>query len=78
MARKNRLHQAPRATPKPLRAKRTPHSPPSQRKGDERCLAKQDVVLLLDASGSVGEVGFHNLKGFAKLLVGRYETKAYG
>jgi len=40
--------------------------------GDEECLAKQDVVVAIDGSGSVKEAGFNVLKHFAAHLVSLY------
>lgn len=40
--------------------------------GDEECLAKQDVVVAIDGSGSVKEAGFNVLKKFAANLVSHY------
>lgn len=46
--------------------------------GDERCLAKQDLILAVDSSGSLQEEGFNTLKQLAAALVARYDAEAYG
>lgn len=40
--------------------------------GDEECIAKQDVVIALDGSGSVKEKGFRVLKDFAAALADKF------
>lgn len=40
--------------------------------GDEECLAKQDVIVAIDGSGSVKSKGFRILKNFAAALVTKY------
>jgi len=40
--------------------------------GDEDCVAKQDVVVAIDGSGSMTQVGFDVLKMFAAKVVGRF------
>merc|ERR1719240_2530069 len=46
--------------------------------GDEVCIAKQDLVLAIDGSGSIGEDGFKILKNFAAGLVDKYKGQYYG
>lgn len=46
--------------------------------GDEVCVAKLDVVLALDGSGSVTEKGFDILKTFAVQVVKKLKGEAYG
>jgi hypothetical protein len=46
--------------------------------GDEICIAKQDLVMAIDASGSLRESGFKIVKGFASKLVERYKGEYYG
>jgi len=40
--------------------------------GDEDCVAKQDVVVAIDGSGSMTEKGFEVLRTFAAQVVGRF------
>jgi len=40
--------------------------------GDEECVAKQDVVVALDGSGSVTEEGFDVLKNFTSTIIRRF------
>jgi hypothetical protein len=47
-------------------------------KGDEVCVAKQDLVLAIDASGSLRETGFKIIKDFAAGLIDKYMGKYYG
>merc|ERR1719454_130611 len=47
-------------------------------KGDEVCIAKQDLVLAIDASGSLREDGYKILKDFAAGLIDKYMGKYYG
>jgi len=47
-------------------------------KGDEVCIAKQDLVIAIDASGSLREDGYKILKGFAAGLIDKYMGKYYG
>jgi hypothetical protein len=42
------------------------------------CLAKQDLILALDGSGSISENGFNVLKKFAGKLIRRYTGMYYG
>merc|ERR1719162_1332378 len=46
--------------------------------GDEICIAKQDLVIAVDGSGSLMEDGFKTLKKYTKTLLKRYETKYFG
>merc|ERR1719454_1270640 len=47
-------------------------------RGDEVCIAKQDLVLAIDASGSLREDGYKILKDFAAGLIDKYMGKYYG
>jgi uncharacterized protein YegL len=46
--------------------------------GDEICIAKQDLVIAVDGSGSVREAGFKILKSYTKTLLQRYQTEYFG
>jgi len=46
--------------------------------GDEVCIAKQDLVLAIDGSGSLQEDGFKILKDFAAGLIDKYKGSYYG
>jgi len=46
--------------------------------GDEVCVAKQDLLILLDASGSLKEDGFKVIQSFAANLTKRLESSYYG
>ena len=46
--------------------------------GDELCIAKQDLILAVDGSGSLTEDGFGILRDFAFQLIGKYQTEYYG
>jgi len=46
--------------------------------GDEICVAKQDLVIAVDGSGSVREAGFKILKSYTKTLLKRYQTEYWG
>merc|ERR1719189_2008849 len=46
--------------------------------GDEICIAKQDLVIALDASGSLKENGYEIVRGFAVNLTKKYKSKYYG
>ena len=46
--------------------------------GDELCIAKQDLILAVDGSGSFTEDGFGILRDFAVQLIGKYQTEYYG
>jgi len=43
--------------------------------GDEVCIAKMDIVIGLDGSGSVKEKGFEVLRDFAAHIIGRFQAK---
>jgi uncharacterized protein YegL len=42
------------------------------------CIAELDLIIGVDASGSISEKGFKILTTFAKSLLSRYESEAYG
>jgi hypothetical protein len=46
--------------------------------GDEICIARQDLVLAVDASGSLREPGFEVLRDFSANLTTRYQSRYYG
>merc|ERR1719346_380675 len=46
--------------------------------GDEICIAKQDLVIALDASGSLREKGYDIVRGFAMNLTQKYKSKYFG
>jgi len=46
--------------------------------GDEICIAKQDLVIAIDGSGSVRADGFTILKNYVAKLLDRYQTQYYG
>jgi len=46
--------------------------------GDEICIAKQDLVLGVDGSGSLTEDGFGILRSFAVTLISKYQTEYFG
>jgi hypothetical protein len=46
--------------------------------GDEICVARQDLIVAIDGSGSVRESGFAILKKFVKKLLSRYQTEYWG
>merc|ERR1712232_1513253 len=46
--------------------------------GDEMCIAKQDLILAVDGSGSVRENGFNILKSFALNLFTKYKNEYFG
>jgi hypothetical protein len=46
--------------------------------GDEVCVAKQDLVLTIDGSGSLRESGFEIVRNYAANLTTRYESMYYG
>lgn len=46
--------------------------------GDEVCITKTDVVLLIDGSGSLTSAGFEIFKQFAIELVKKFQGDAYG
>jgi len=47
-------------------------------KGDEMCVATQDLVIAIDGSGSIREGGFKILKKFVEKLLTRYRTEFWG
>lgn len=46
--------------------------------GDEVCVAKQDLIIAVDASGSLRESGFEILRDFAANLTGKYKSRFFG
>merc|ERR1719421_2494774 len=46
--------------------------------GDEVCVAKQDLILSIDGSGSLREKGFKIVKAFVAKLVSKYKGEYYG
>jgi len=46
--------------------------------GDEICVAKQDLIIAIDASGSVREKGWEVMKDFLNQLLDRYEAEYWG
>jgi protein required for attachment to host cells/uncharacterized protein YegL len=46
--------------------------------GDEVCIAKMDLIIAIDGSGSLRESGYDVLKNFATMLVGKMRSKSYG
>jgi uncharacterized protein YegL len=46
--------------------------------GDEICIAKQDLVIAIDASGSLKESGFEVLRDFTANMTGRYMSTYHG
>mmetsp|Transcript_130164 Transcript_130164/g.290952 ORF Transcript_130164/g.290952 Transcript_130164/m.290952 type:complete len:1014 (-) Transcript_130164:80-3121(-) len=46
--------------------------------GDEICVAKQDLIIAIDASGSLQEAGFEALRSFASNLTTRYQGEYFG
>merc|ERR1719146_583299 len=46
--------------------------------GDEICVVKQDLVMAIDASGSLQEDGFKVIKGFAVNFLEKYRGKYFG
>jgi hypothetical protein len=49
-----------------------------QCRGDEICIANQDLIIAVDGSGSVREGGFKVLKSFVQTLLTRYQTMYFG
>lgn len=47
-------------------------------KGDEMCVATQDLVIAIDGSGSIRDAGFAILKKFVVKLLSRYRTEFWG
>merc|ERR1719382_52575 len=46
--------------------------------GDEVCIAHQDLIIMIDASGSLKEDGFEVLRNLAMNVTGKYKPKYYG
>jgi len=46
--------------------------------GDEVCVAKQDLILAVDGSGSLQQNGFDVVKNFALTLITKYQTEYFG
>jgi uncharacterized protein YegL len=46
--------------------------------GDEICIARQDLVLTIDGSGSLRQSGFEVVRNFAANLTTRYQSMYYG
>merc|ERR1719237_1520294 len=46
--------------------------------GDEICIAKQDLVIALDASGSLREKGYKIVRAFAANLTQKYKSQYFG
>ncbi|CAK0862315.1 unnamed protein product [Prorocentrum cordatum] len=46
--------------------------------GDEICIARQDLVIAIDGSGSLKQEGFDILQKFALNLTSRYQSTYYG
>jgi len=46
--------------------------------GDEQCIAQMDLLVAVDASGSLRETGYKILKKFASAVVQRFENEAFG
>jgi len=47
-------------------------------RGDEICVANQDLVIAVDGSGSIRDAGFKILKDFVSKFLDRYETQYWG
>jgi uncharacterized protein YegL len=45
--------------------------------GDETCIAKMDMIIAFDASGSVTEKGFKTMQNYTGELIKRYKGDAY-
>ena len=45
--------------------------------GDEICIAKQDLVIAIDGSGSLRTTGFDIISDFAAELIDRYKSKYF-
>ena len=43
--------------------------------GDEICIAKQDLIVAVDGSGSITESGYETLKSFTHTLLGKYQSR---
>jgi hypothetical protein len=46
--------------------------------GDEICIARQDLVLTIDGSGSLRQSGFEVVRNFAANVTDRYQSMYYG
>lgn len=46
--------------------------------GDEICIAKQDLVIAIDGSGSLRTTGFDIIRKFSAELIDRYKSKYFG
>jgi len=46
--------------------------------GDEVCVAKQDLILAIDGSGSLQQTGFDTVRSFALTLIQKYQTEYFG
>jgi len=46
--------------------------------GDEICIARQDLIIAIDGSGSLREAGFNVLKDFAAKMIDKYQGMYYG
>lgn len=46
--------------------------------GDEKCIAKVDMIIAVDGSGSISEKGFTVLKDFIAALTDRFSGRSYG
>lgn len=46
--------------------------------GDEFCVAREDLIVALDSSGSMRKDGFDTLRDFAANLTGRYKSLYFG
>lgn len=46
--------------------------------GDEICVARMDLLIAVDGSGSVRAEGFNILKSYAQALMGRYRARYFG
>ena len=45
--------------------------------GDEICIAKQDLVIAIDGSGSLRTTGFDIIRNFAAELIDRYKSEYF-
>lgn len=66
--------------PKKLSAKRyhKRHCNPQACVGDEKCLAKMDLMIAIDGSGSLRESGYKVMKDYTVEYIKRMTTKKYG
>jgi hypothetical protein len=46
--------------------------------GDEICIARQDLVLTIDGSGSLRQSGFETVRAFAANVTDKYQSMYYG